>query len=76
MQLGTRWPAGGDPPAALPPAFGAAVREVEAGIPAAALGDLRWTLTWRERRPWLELDDGTSITPAADGSPRVRPPED
>lgn len=76
MQLGTRWTAGEEPPTALPPAFADAVREVETTIPADVRAGLRWTLTWRERRPWLELDDGTTIEPAAEGVPRVHRAED
>jgi hypothetical protein len=53
MQLGTRWNWGTEPPARLPSAVVGAIREVEqsAGSP-----DLRWTLTWLEGRPIVELD--------------------
>ena len=53
MQLGTRWNWGAEPPARLPSAVVAAIREVEqsAGSP-----DLRWTLTWLEGQPIVELD--------------------
>lgn len=75
MQLGTRWRAGEPPHASLPPAFAAAAREVESRLDPDALAGLRWTLTWRERLPWLELDDGTRIEPTAEG-PRILPAED
>lgn len=68
MQLGTRWALGTTPPASLPTAVLDAIRDTEAevrGWAAAAPGRdasaLRWTLTWLEGSPVVELDDGTSI---------------
>ncbi len=60
MQLGTRWTVGSEPPAKLPADVVAAVREVEAELPDHA-AEWRWTLTWLEGRPRVELDDGTVI---------------
>jgi hypothetical protein len=63
MQLGTRWNVGDDAPATLPEVVLLAVKTVEHDL--ADLGTdtagWRWTLTWLERRPVLELDDGTTI---------------
>jgi hypothetical protein len=63
MQLGTRWPVEGEPPQGLPSVVVAALHAVEEEL--AALGTdtatWRWTLTWLERKPVIELDDGTVI---------------
>ena len=47
MQLGTRWTAGGEPPAGLPASIRAQIAAVEAVIPADQLGQPapRWTLS-------------------------------
>lgn len=64
MQLGTRWAIGDEPPARLPVEVTAAIREVETGL----VGDpssRRWTLTWLEGRPIVELDptdDSDAVT--------------
>jgi hypothetical protein len=61
MQLGTRWSAGGEPPARLPVEVVAAIRVVDAQL-AGASPVPRWTLTWLEGRPVAELDDGATVT--------------
>jgi hypothetical protein len=67
MQLGTRWAFGEQPPARLPDAVVAAIREVEASsaVEGAEHGSAirRWTLTWLEGNPYLELDpvDGSDV---------------
>ncbi len=61
MQLGTRWSVGDQPPANLPKAVVDAVREVEAELVEINTAAWRWTLTWLERRPVVELDDGTRV---------------
>ncbi len=61
MQLGTRWPVGGETPARLPEAVVAAVRRVEAELAEVDTAQWRWTLTWLEGNPVVELDDGTII---------------
>lgn len=67
MQLGTRWPLGGDQPDRLPAVVRAAIRSVEAELDLESGGvdrdtsGWRWTLTWLEGRPVVELDDGTII---------------
>lgn len=65
MQLGTRWNLGDEPPSRLTDSVIAAIREVEAEV-----GDRpgwRWTLTFLESRPVVELDDGTTIRMGHDG---------
>ena len=61
MQLGTRWSVGQVPPQTLPEIVVTAVGDVEGELTAAGTttADWRWTLTWLEGRPVLELDDGT-----------------
>ncbi len=60
MQLGTRWALGDEPPSRLPDAIIAAIREVEEAARktqgAADHSHRRWTLTWLEGRPLVELD--------------------
>jgi hypothetical protein len=63
MQLGTRWPVGGAVPDRLPAAVVDAVARVERELAAQDVdaSTWRWTLTWLESRPIVELDDGTLI---------------
>jgi hypothetical protein len=63
MQLGTRWPLGGDLPDGLPHVVELAVRAVEDELDAVGddTSQWRWTLTWLEGKPVIELDDGTVI---------------
>ncbi len=66
MQLGTRWALDATPPAQLPEAVVRAVRGVEAELAeyreaGHSTEGWRWTLTWLEGRPIVDLDDGTSI---------------
>ena len=75
MQLGTRWNIGGEPPATLPDAVTAEVRQVEADLAGVDTASWRWTLTWLEGRPVVELDDGTTIRLHADGSVTVSQPD-
>ncbi|ARC56453.1 hypothetical protein AS850_05120 [Frondihabitans sp. 762G35] len=78
MQLGTRWPVGGAKPDRLPAEVQAAVDDVERelrdeGVDASTW---RWTLTWLERKPVVELDDGTVIRQDASGAVVVSAPVD
>jgi hypothetical protein len=72
MQLGTRWPVGGVVPTGLPEVVVAAVHAAEEELSAvdADTSTWRWTLTWLERSPVIELDDGTVIryNPAEDSA--------
>jgi hypothetical protein len=63
MQLGTRWPVGGALPSGLPHVVEIAVQAVEEELVALGeeTGTWRWTLTWLEGKPVIELDDGTVI---------------
>lgn len=76
MQLGTRWRARTAPPAALPAEYVEAVRAIESELPDELAAPLNWTLTWRERRAHLELDDGTRVEPAPSGGIEILRPED
>ena len=69
MQLGTRWNLGDEPPARLAENVVAAIREVEAEV--GERDGWRWTLTWLEDRPVVELDDGTTIRVGHDGTVSV-----
>ncbi len=63
MQLGTRWAVGGQQPSSLPEVVAFAVQTVEEELVATdvATENWRWTLTWLEGKPVVELDDGTVI---------------
>lgn len=60
MQIGTRW-AVGDAHPDLPDAVAAAIAQVEADISGFDTSGWRWTLTFLEGLPVVELDDGTRI---------------
>lgn len=75
MQLGTRWTAGGEPPASVPPVLRAAIAEVERDQPAGGPG-ARWTLTFLEGRPIADLDTGVTLSLRADGTVAVRRDDD
>ncbi|PPF31812.1 hypothetical protein C5C18_08150 [Rathayibacter tritici] len=64
MQLGTRWVVGQAPPQTLPDIVVTAIGDAERDLAAigTATADWRWTLTWLEGKPVLELDDGTTIS--------------
>jgi hypothetical protein len=68
MQLGTRWNVGDEPPARLPADMAEAVRAVEAEVADIDTSAWRWTLTFLEGRPVAELDDGTVLRMAHDGT--------
>jgi hypothetical protein len=61
MQLGTRWELGAEPPSRLPAAMLAAIAAVEIELAGVDTTGWRWTLTWLEGRPVVELDDGTTL---------------
>lgn len=61
MQLGTRWSVGDTPPDTLPSAVLAAIAASEAELIGVETADWRWTLTWLEGKPVVQLDDGTTL---------------
>ena len=61
MQMGTRWAVGDETPARLPQLVVDAVKTIEAELEGLDTSLLRWTLTWLEGNPVVELDDGTVI---------------
>ncbi len=61
MQMGTRWAVGAETPARLPQLVVDAVKTIEAELKGIDTSLLRWTLTWLEGNPVVELDDGTVI---------------
>lgn len=63
MQLGTRWPVGGETPARLPEPMRGAVHTVEEELAAGGqdTAGWGWTLTYLEGAPIVDLDDGTRI---------------
>jgi hypothetical protein len=61
MQLGTRWSVGDTPPTALPAAVISAIAASEAELAGIETANWRWTLTWLEGRPVVQLDDGTTL---------------
>lgn len=78
MQLGTRWDVGDEPPAALSDDMTRAIARVEAELEADGIdaSTWRWTLTWLERRPVAELDDGTIVREDHDGTVATLAPRD
>jgi len=75
MQLGTRWDVGDDAPGSLSAEMVRAIARVEAELEADGIdaAGWRWTLTWLERRPIAELDDGTVVREEHDGTVSIRP---
>ena len=74
MQLGTRWPVGDEPPSRLPAVMVGAIADVESELVDTDAEGWRWTLTWLEGRPVVELDDGTVLhyDPAAETVTRTQ----
>lgn len=68
MQLGTRWAIGSTPPTGLPQVVEIALTAVEEDLTVLTddTSAWRWTLTWLEGKPVIELDDGTVIRYNAD----------
>ena len=76
MQLGTRWSVGEQPPARLPESVIDAIGTVESELAGVDTTQWRWTLTWLEGRPVVELDDGTVIRISPDGAVSVSDPDE
>jgi hypothetical protein len=68
MDLGTRWSVGAEPPSRLSDAMKDAIGGVEAQLADVDTSMWRWTLTWLERHPVAELEDGTIVREDYDGS--------
>ena len=69
MNIGSRWPVGGEAPASLPPVVREAIAAeeralIDLGADTTGWG---WTLTYLEGAPIVECDDGTRITLTGDG---------
>ena len=60
MQLGSRFSVG-ETPKGLPEDLIQRMREVESTLSDEQRDKLRWTLTWLENRPIVELDDGIRL---------------
>lgn len=77
MQLGTRWAVGGSMPDGLPEVVQYAVQAAEEEVSSAGVDTSawKWTLTWLEGKPVIELDDGTVIryNPAEDSATITQP---
>jgi hypothetical protein len=75
MQLGTRWSVGATPPPRLSAEMVEAIVDVEAELANSGTtsdtSTWRWTLTWLEGHPVVELDDGTVVREGYDGAVTV-----
>lgn len=60
MQLGSRFSIG-QAPASLPEALRQEISAIEATLSDDEKSTLRWTLTWLEGRPLVELDNGVQL---------------
>lgn len=60
MQLGSRFSVG-QAPRSLPAHLLEQIAHVEAGLDDDQRRSLRWTLTWLEGRPIVELDNGVRL---------------
>jgi hypothetical protein len=78
MQMGTRWAVGASLPDGLPEVVQYAVQAAEEELASSGVdtGAWKWTLTWLEGKPVIELDDGTVIryNPAEDSATITQPP--
>ncbi len=76
MQIGTRWKVGAEPPSRLPETVKEAIAATEAEVADVDTERWRWTLTWLENRPVVELNDGTTIRLGHDGTVTVTRDDD
>jgi len=60
MQLGSRFSVG-HTPGAIPAALAAQIAHVEESLTPDERSTLRWTLTWLENQPIVELDNGVVL---------------
>lgn len=61
MMLGSRFDVGAELPKGLPEQLVAQINAVEASLSAEDKATKRWTLTWLENRPIVELDGGPRL---------------
>lgn len=73
--MGTRWSVGSAAPDRLPEAVVKAVGGVEAELAEVDTAAWRWTLTWLEGNPVVELDDGTVIRYSGGEAFVIAPPD-
>ena len=66
MKLGSRFSVG-EAPTTLPPMLLEQIAQVEATLSPEEIVTLRWTLTWLENRPVVELDNGVTLGSASHG---------
>ena len=64
MRLGSRFSVG-DAPTTLPPVLLEQIAQVEATLSPEEKATLRWTLTWLENRPLVELDNVVTLGSAS-----------
>ena len=76
MQIGTRWPVGGQAPVTLDPGIADAITGVEDQLKHQEedVAGWFWTLTYLEGKQRAELTDGTVVAPGADGIVTVTMP--
>ena len=60
MQLGSRFPVG-QTPRSIPSELAERIQQVEHSLTDDERSSLRWTLTWLENRPVVELDNGVIL---------------
>lgn len=60
MQLGSRFSIG-QTPRSIPHELSVRIHEVEQSLTDDERATLRWTLTWLENRPVVELDNGVIL---------------
>jgi len=61
MMLGSRFSVGAELPRGISADLATRIREVEATLSADEAATKRWTLTWLENRPIVELDGGVRL---------------
>lgn len=61
MMLGSRFSVGADIPRGISDDLATRIREVEASLSPEEAATKRWTLTWLENRPIVELDGGVKL---------------
>jgi hypothetical protein len=61
MMLGSRFSVGSELPRGISAKLASRIREVEASLSAEESATKRWTLTWLENRPIVELDGGVKL---------------